>query len=401
MTSLALTLQPVAAHPAFVRMHAWFQRHRREAAGGLGVATAVLAGFSLIANNSPSELPRASAPAEPAAVATVAKQAQTFTPFQVRDVAPDKAVALNAAVPVASGPNPAALPFVASSVKSTAYLRALTCLTQGIYYEAARESEEGQRAVAQVILNRVRHPAFPSSVCGVVFQGSERPTGCQFSFTCDGSLYSQPMRSYWDRARKLAHEALQGYVYAPVGNATHYHANYVVPYWAPTLTKNAVVGAHIFYRWKGGWGQPNAFSQRYSKHEADPYALRSLALAAEAREQAVSATAAIDSEDVPEAVVEAKRELPPELAKLVAAETTLGGDARLTMRLPAGKPGQPVIAATPPTMGSASSQWSMSGQVEGTAPKPLGKPVAPPAKAAAIPPSAKVGAPVTSAGGEE
>jgi spore germination cell wall hydrolase CwlJ-like protein len=361
----------------------------------------VLAGFSLIANNSPGDLPKASATAEPVAVATVAKQAQAFTPFQVRDVAPDKAVALNAAVPVEGGPNPPALPFVASPVKSTAYLRALTCLTQAIYYEAAREPEEGQRAVAQVVLNRVRHPAFPNSVCGVVFQGSERPTGCQFSFTCDGSLYSQPMRSYWDRARKLAHEALQGYVYAPVGNATHYHANYVVPYWSSTLAKNAVVATHIFYRWKGGWGQPNAFSQRYSKHEADPYALRSLALAAEAREQAA---AAVVPETVAEAVVEAKRELPPELAKLVAAETTPGGDARVTMHLPTGKPGQPAAAAaaTPPNMGSASSQWSMSGRVEGAAQKPLGAPSpSASAQAPAIPSSAKAGAPVTSAGGDE
>jgi len=400
MTSLALPFKPVAAHPAFVRTHAWFQRRRHEAAGSLGVATAVLVAFSLIANNSPGTLPEASAPPEPAAVATVAKQAQTFTPFQVRDVAPDKAVALNAAMPVETGPNPSALPFVAASVKSEAYLRSLTCLTQAIYFEAAREPEEGQRAVAQVILNRVRHPAFPNSVCGVVFQGSERPTGCQFSFTCDGSLYSQPMRSYWDRARKLAHEALQGYVYAPVGNATHYHADYVVPYWASTLSKNAVVATHIFYRWKGGWGQPSAFSQRYSKHEADPYALRSLALAAEAREQALPPKT---DEDVPEIVVEAKRELPPELAKLVEAETTATGDARVTMRLPTGKPGQPLTApaSVPSTINSASSVWSMSGRVDGAAQKPLGTPAKAPAQAATIPPSAKVGAPVTTAGGEE
>jgi len=397
MTSLVLPFKPVAAHPAFVRSHAWLQRRRHEAAGSFGVATAVLVGFSLIANNSPGALRERPAPAEPAAVATVAKQAQTFTPFQVRDVAPDKAVALNAAMPIEMGPNPAAKPFEASSVKGTAYLRALTCLTQGIYYEAAREPEEGQRAVAQVILNRVRHPAFPNSVCGVVFQGSERPTGCQFSFTCDGSLYSQPMRSYWDRARKFAHEALQGYVSAPVGNATHYHADYVVPYWASSLAKNAVISSHIFYRWKGGWGQPSAFSQRYSKHEADPYALRSLALAAEAREQA----APTPVEEVSEIVVEAKRELPPELAKLVEAETTATGDARVTMRLPAGKPGQPVIPATPPTLGSASSVWSMSGRADANGQKPLGTPVTPPAQASAIPPSAKAGAPVTTAGGVE
>jgi hypothetical protein len=71
------------------------------------------------------------------------------------------------------------------------------------------------------------------------------------------------MAGYWERARQVAEAALSGYVYAPVGWATHYHANYVVPYWASSLTKAAVVGTHIFYRWRGGWGRPPAFSSRY------------------------------------------------------------------------------------------------------------------------------------------
>jgi len=79
-------------------------------------------------------------------------------------------------------------------------MRALTCLTQAVYYEAASEPDGGQRAVAQVVLNRVAHPAYPKTVCGVVYQGSERSTGCQFTFTCDGALARMPNRMPKQRA---------------------------------------------------------------------------------------------------------------------------------------------------------------------------------------------------------
>ncbi|MEJ2459045.1 MAG: cell wall hydrolase [Novosphingobium sp.] len=110
--------------------------------------------------------------------------------------------------------------------------RALQCLTAAVYYEAASESDAGQRAVAQVVLNRVAHPAFPGTVCGVVYEGSERPTGCQFSFTCDGSLARRPSTLFWNRAGTIARQALNGYVYTPVGLATHYHTVQISPYWA-------------------------------------------------------------------------------------------------------------------------------------------------------------------------
>src|SRR5687767_10604002 len=180
-------------------------------------------------------------------------------PLQFRDVAPQDAVAINAAIPVADLPNPAAKAFLAKFSTTDDRTRALECLTAAVYYEAAIEPTEGQRAVAQVVLNRVRHPAYPRSVCGVVFQGSERTTGCQFTFTCDGSLRRTPSASGWARARKVAEEALAGKVYAPVGWATHYHTNWVVPYWSSSLVKSANVGTHIFYRWTGGWGRPGAF----------------------------------------------------------------------------------------------------------------------------------------------
>jgi len=139
-------------------------------------------------------------------------------------------------------------------------MRALTCLTQAIYYEAASEPDAGQRAVAQVVLNRVAHPAFPKTVCGVVYQGSDRPTGCQFTFTCDGALARLPNRLFWERAQNVARAALAGYVYAPVGLATHYHTIAVHPYWADSLAYLGTIGAHRFYRLGGPAGASALFN---------------------------------------------------------------------------------------------------------------------------------------------
>lgn len=188
--------------------------------------------------------------------------------LRLRDVAPQDALAINAAIPVAVLPNPAARPFSLNSASPVDRLRALECLTAAIYFEAATEPSDGQRAVAQVVLNRVRHPAYPRTVCGVVFQSSNRTTGCQFTFTCDGAIRRTPLAALWQRARKIADEALAGKVYSPVGWATHYHTNWVVPYWSSSLTKVANVGTHIFYRWEGGWGRPAAF--RYQPDPLEP-----------------------------------------------------------------------------------------------------------------------------------
>ncbi len=161
-----------------------------------------------------------------------------------------------------------AAPFVDTAPSEADRDRSLDCLTAAIYYEARSESEDGQRAVAQVVLNRVRHPAFPSSVCGVVYQGSHRRTGCQFSFTCDGSMRRPRVAWAWERARSLAAEALAGAVYAPVGNATHYHTRAIYPYWAPSLRQAAIVGAHVFYRWRGRAGEASSFRQAYQGYES-------------------------------------------------------------------------------------------------------------------------------------
>jgi hypothetical protein len=164
-----------------------------------------------------------------------------------------------------------ARPFFSAGVGLT-HARAQECLAQAIWYEAASESEAGQRAVAQVVLNRVAHPSWPASVCGVVYQGSERNTGCQFTFTCDGSLARRPGGASWARAQRIAAEALAGRVYAPVGHATHYHTLWVNPYWAGTLDHIGTIGAHRFYRLRGRAGEKSAFNAAYAGIERGPAA---------------------------------------------------------------------------------------------------------------------------------
>jgi len=289
----------------------------REAMVGVGIAVVGIAAIAGVAASTPTVDEIRGAPAGAAGPPAP-------PPMLVRNVAPEQALAINAAIPLASGPNPAAKPFIFANADKAAQGRALECLTSAVYYEAGQEPTDGQRAVAQVILNRVRHPAFPASVCGVVYEGSTRATGCQFTFTCDGSLMRRPMADSWRRAREVAEAALTGFVYQPVGNATHYHANYVVPYWAPTLTKNAVIGAHIFYRWAGGWGLPGAFSQRYARSEPNVDALRSAALVAEERDRQQRAL------NPQGEVAEAIAEIPG--AEAIKLAPSMRGDSRVAVR---------------------------------------------------------------------
>ena len=148
-------------------------------------------------------------------------------------------------------------------------IRATLCLASAIYYEAATEPDEGQRAVAQVVLNRVRHPQWPHTICGVVYQGSGAP-GCQFSFACDGALARAPMLAAWIRARRVAERALAGDVYMPVGSATFYHTMQVSPAWGRRMTPVAIVGAHIFYRMPGGSPDAAALPMLYAGGEPTP-----------------------------------------------------------------------------------------------------------------------------------
>lgn len=122
------------------------------------------------------------------------------------------------------------------------------CLAEAIYYEARSEGFYGQIAVAEVVLNRVRHRAYPGTVCGVVFEGSERETGCQFTFTCDGSMAIAPYGRSWTRAQLIAEHALMGFAPPMTRSATHYHTVAVDPYWSSGLVRTRRIGAHIFYR---------------------------------------------------------------------------------------------------------------------------------------------------------
>lgn len=159
-------------------------------------------------------------------------------------------------------------------------MRATLCLASAIYYEAATEPDEGQRAVAQVVLNRVRHPQWPHTVCGVVYQGSSAP-GCQFSFACDGAMARAPMLSAWIRARRVAERALAGEVYGPIGSATFYHTLQVAPAWRQRMTPVAIVGAHIFYRMSGDVLNAAGLPMRYGGGEPTPGPLPRIALPSE------------------------------------------------------------------------------------------------------------------------
>ncbi|MBO9711953.1 cell wall hydrolase [Sphingomonas sp.] len=230
----------------------------------------------------------------------------TVEPVQLQAVDPDDARAINASIPFSTEPN---LPARAFKIfgEADSQARATDCLAAAVYYEAGDDAE-GQRAVAQVVLNRTRHPAFPKTVCGVVFQGSERTTGCQFTFSCDGSMlrYS-PSQAAWERARAVARLALNGSVDKVVGLATHYHTDWVVPYWSASLEKISAVHTHLFFRWTGWWGTPPAFTRAYTGEEPNVPLMAKLSPShsgdPEALLAAGAAATAIDPESIPDSVV--------------------------------------------------------------------------------------------------
>jgi spore germination cell wall hydrolase CwlJ-like protein len=123
------------------------------------------------------------------------------------------------------------------------------CLARAVYFEARSESALGQMAVAKVILNRVKAPQYPKSICGVVYQGSQRRNSCQFSFACDGQADDVKQPAAWAQAKVIAQRAIKGDpgVAAKLGGALHYHADYVKPRWAKSMRKAIKVGRHIFY----------------------------------------------------------------------------------------------------------------------------------------------------------
>jgi hypothetical protein len=200
-------------------------------------------------------------------------------PVELMPIQPDAARQVNEKRPFdIAGPIPAAPPFHFSGTELSRG-RAMACLAAAGWYEAG-DDVLGEQSVLQVVLNRARHPAFPRTICGVVFQGSERTTGCQFTFSCDGSLQRRkPSATAWARAMALASSMLDGHVDPRVGIASHYHADWVVPYWAPTLVKLAQVRTHIFYSWKGKWGSPRALLAASRAEEPGIAALAGLSTA--------------------------------------------------------------------------------------------------------------------------
>lgn len=122
------------------------------------------------------------------------------------------------------------------------------CLAKAVYFEARSESELGQLAVAKVVLNRVKDPNYPKTICGVVYQGSDRRNSCQFSFACDGIPDEVKSKAAWDRSKKVAQKAIAGdQTIRVIGAATNYHADYVRPKWAKEMRKLIKIGRHIFY----------------------------------------------------------------------------------------------------------------------------------------------------------
>lgn len=197
------------------------------------------------------------APGDAIGIGRSAPPLPAVAPVVLLAIPPEAAREANEAQPFITPGFPGAAPYRITG-DGAAIARATDCLAAAVLYEAGDDAE-GQRAVAQVVLNRARHPAFPRSVCGVVFQGSERRTGCQFTFTCDGALARRYSDGAWQRARGIAMDALNGATVPAVGLATHYHTDWVRPYWSSSLDKLARVGTHLFFRWRGFWGTPGAF----------------------------------------------------------------------------------------------------------------------------------------------
>jgi spore germination cell wall hydrolase CwlJ-like protein len=317
--------------------------------GVFGFVAAVALGSAVVPNSSAPPA-HANPPAPP--------------PLILQQIAPEQALRVNAQIPFSGGPNPAAAPFTFKG-SSDARAQALQCLASAVYYEAGNQDSDGARAVAQVVLNRVRHPAFPASVCGVVYQGSTRETGCQFTFACDGSLSRAPDADGWRRAVKIAQDALSGAVFAPVGWATHYHADYVLPTWASSMAKNAIVGAHIFYRWAGSWGRPAVFNEAYAGHEPNAAALRAAALAA-------PHVSPITSEN---GVEQAVKDIPG--AQALPLSPSMRGDKRVAVRfnLVARKASESAVHQDYAKKFEVSPnlQWSLSSEVVAEDQQPLGK----------------------------
>ncbi|EKF19929.1 cell wall hydrolase [Nitratireductor pacificus] len=217
---------------------AFYMKREKKSAGGLPTAIA-----ELVNNDRPDILATAYAPVKP----DYAK-ASPFASI-LREEQPDAGRFIP---PVGAKDHPWARKALPASVFSESEQR---CLAAGIYFEARGESVKGQAAVAQVILNRVRNPTYPGSICGVVYQNEKWRNRCQFSFACDGIRDRVQSPAHFKMAQDVAMATTAGKIWLPeVGSATHYHATYVHPRWANAMERMKKIGQHIFYRtYGGGW----------------------------------------------------------------------------------------------------------------------------------------------------
>lgn len=201
--------------------------------------------------------------------------AEETPPISVAAIDPALGSAAIAAIDAIDGTKDSSQPLPASLPTQLAYARdntpatsfetpisgkldqkSMWCLATAIYFEARGESYRGQVAVAQVVMNRVNHPLYPSTVCGVVFQNQTKRNACQFSFACDGIPERVTEKEPWAQAQEIAQKVANGSLYlTEVANATHYHASYVYPRWAPRMKRMTTIGLHKFYRFKNGWTQ--------------------------------------------------------------------------------------------------------------------------------------------------
>jgi spore germination cell wall hydrolase CwlJ-like protein len=172
--------------------------------------------------------------------------------------------AIDKSVPTRRAPEPVSVPTQLAYARANAPVttfedeeepkfskKELWCMAEAIYFEARGESYRGQVAVAQVVMNRVHHRLYPNTICGVVFQDEHMRNACQFSFACDGIPEIVTDKRAWKRAEEIGKKVAEGKLYlSEVGKATHYHAAYVYPDWAPRLKRVTRIGQHIFYRFK-------------------------------------------------------------------------------------------------------------------------------------------------------
>jgi spore germination cell wall hydrolase CwlJ-like protein len=167
---------------------------------------------------------------------------------KIDPAAVDAVIAPQPVVRVVPAPARDAVAAVASAIDNAQ----TRCLAEAMYYEARGEGVRGEKAIAEVVFNRVRSGLYPRSVCGVVHEGAGVEGGCQFSFTCNGEMLATKSRHDWVRARVLAAAIVSGVIKLDdqTGGAISYHASYVDPDWN-NMVRTVQIGNHIFYRRAG------------------------------------------------------------------------------------------------------------------------------------------------------